>query len=49
MHDDKFLEEYFQICKRIYEDLEREGNWPWESDSTDTENMIDSDSKSQSA
>lgn len=38
------LEAYFELCKRIYERMEREGTWPWPADSTNPENMIDSDS-----
>ena len=26
---DKHLEEYTRLCHRIYERMEREGNWPW--------------------
>ena len=26
---DKHLEEYIRLCHRIYERMEREGNWPW--------------------
>jgi len=26
---DKHLEEYLRLCHRIYERMEREGNWPW--------------------
>ena len=43
MHDRDYLEEYFQICKRIYEQMERDGAWPWTSDSTKSENMVDSE------
>lgn len=42
-HDDEFLEEYFEICKRIYEKMEREGTWPWTSDSPDPADMVDSE------
>ena len=43
MHDDDFLEEYFQICKRVYEQMERDGTWPWADDSTLSEDMVDSE------
>jgi len=26
---DKHLEEYLRLCHRIYERMERDGNWPW--------------------
>ncbi len=43
MHDDKFLDEYFQICKRIYEQMERDGTWPWaETDSPKSEDLVES-------
>lgn len=36
------LEAYFELCKRIYERMEREGSWPWATDSTVSEDMLDS-------
>ena len=42
-HDDAYLQEYFEICKRIYEQMERDGTWPWTSDSTDRDDMVDSE------
>lgn len=44
-HDDAFLQEYFQICKRIYEKMEREGTWPWTSDSQEFGDVVDSKDK----
>jgi len=41
MKGDEFLEEYLEICKSIYERMERDGSWPW-SDSQNTENLIES-------
>lgn len=38
------LEAFFELCKRIYERMEREGTWPWTVDSTNPEDVIDSDS-----
>jgi len=46
MPDRDHLEEYFQLCKRIYEQMERDGTWPWKSDSTISDDVIDSDDKS---
>lgn len=37
------LERYLMLCKRIYEDMEREGTWPWRSDSTLSENLLESE------
>ncbi len=42
MHDRDYLDEYFLICKRIYEQMERDGTWPWPEDSLNSEDMIDS-------
>ena len=36
------LEAFFELCKRMYERMQREGTWPWPADSTNPENMIDS-------
>ena len=36
------LEAFFELCKRIYERMEREGTWPWSVDSTNPEDVIDS-------
>jgi len=41
MKGDEFLEEYLEICKSIYERMEREGSWPW-SDSQNSENLVES-------
>jgi hypothetical protein len=38
------LEAFFELCKRIYERMEREGTWPWTTDSTNPEDMVDSES-----
>lgn len=38
------LEAYFELCKRIYERHVREGTWPWSVDSTESEDMVESDS-----
>ena len=49
MMNDPRLERYLELCQRMYERMERDGTWPWqsdipESDSTVSENLIDSDS-----
>lgn len=44
MDEEKFLDEYFEICKRIYEQMERDGTWPWKDDSTNSKDSVDSDS-----
>ena len=46
---DKHLEQYLELCQRMYERMERENSWPWadrnndRSDSTLGENLLDSD------
>ncbi len=39
------LERYLALCKRTYEEMERDGTWPWkdELDSTLSGDMVDSD------
>jgi len=39
------LDEYLALCKRIYERMERDGSWPWktETDSTLSEDLVESD------
>lgn len=29
MKSDDRLEQYLELCQRIYERMEREGTWPW--------------------
>ena len=41
MKNDDFLDAYLEICKSIYERMEREGSWPW-SDSHNFENLLES-------
>ena len=38
------LERYLAQCKRIYEDMERDGSWPWkdEMDSTHSDDVVNS-------
>jgi hypothetical protein len=38
------LEAFFELCKRIYLRMEREGTWPWSADSTNPEDVIESES-----
>ncbi len=47
MHDKEYLEEYFQICKRLYEQMERDGTWPWGPDSLNSEDVVDSEDNSE--
>ena len=39
------LDRYLAFCKRVYENMEREGTWPWKdnSDSTLCEDLVDLD------
>jgi hypothetical protein len=39
------LERYLAHCKRVYEEMERDGTWPWKDnpDSTLSENLVDLD------
>ena len=38
------LEEFLAICQAVFERMRREGNWPWPDDSTDGEDVIESES-----
>ena len=49
MSIDPRLEQYLELCERIYERMERDGTWPWKTDipvpdSTLAGEMVDSDS-----
>jgi len=39
------LKRYLALCQRIYEDMERDGTWPWKDtpDSTLSEDLVESD------
>ncbi len=41
MNEDKALQQYFEICKRIYEQMERDGTWPWDDDSPFREDLVE--------
>jgi hypothetical protein len=38
------LEAYFELCKRIYDRMVTDGTWPWPVDSTNHDDVIESDS-----
>jgi len=42
MHNDPHLKAYLEICLRQYEQMMRDGTWPWTDDSTDFEAVIES-------
>lgn len=42
MELEKHVEEYIDLCKRIYESFERRGSWPWD-DSTLSGDLVDSE------
>ena len=33
---------YLELCKRIYDRMEREGSWPWADDSQENGDVVDS-------
>ena len=47
MHDDKHFEAYLEICLRQYEQMMRDGTWPWTDDSTEFNPVIESDDNSK--
>ena len=44
MNEPDHLEEYLAICKAVFEQMQRDGTWPWPGDSTNPEDMVDSES-----
>lgn len=44
MNDEERLEQFIELCKRVYERLERDGSWPWpeEPDSTVSDDLVES-------
>lgn len=47
MTHDEHLEEFLAICQAMFERMQRDGTWPWRGDSTNSEDMVDSDSNSE--
>lgn len=39
---DEVFEEYLLICKELYLDMLRSGEWPWPEDSSISENLLES-------
>ena len=35
MTEEQRFEQFIELCKRIYERMEREGSWPWQEDAID--------------
>jgi hypothetical protein len=42
MKNDKQLDDFIDLCKRMYERMEREGSWPW-ADSPNSEDLVESE------
>ncbi len=42
MIHDEHLEEFLAICQAMFERMQREGSWPWFEDSTNPEDVLDS-------
>lgn len=47
MTQDEHLEEFLAICVAVFERMKREGTWPWSTDSTLSEDVIDSENNSE--
>lgn len=39
MTEEEFLEEYFEICKRTFEEMARNDSWPWKIRAPETETV----------
>lgn len=46
MNDRDYLEEYLEICQAVYEQMKRDGTWPWTEDSPNSDDMVDSEDNS---
>ena len=48
MNDDQRLAQFIELCKRVYERMERDGSWPWAgtSDSTEADDLVESEDNS---
>ena len=42
MEHDQQLDQFIELCKRIYARMEREGSWPW-TDSQNSEDLVESE------
>ena len=42
MGKDELLERHLELCKRIFEDMIRDGSWPWR-DSQNSEDLVESE------
>ena len=42
MKNDQQLDDFIDLCKRMYERMEREGSWPW-ADSPNSEDLVESE------
>lgn len=42
MNDDQSFQQFLDLCKIVFERMEREGSWPW-SDSPNSEGLVESD------
>lgn len=49
MNHDDHLNEHLELCKRVYERMRRENSWPWvvKADSTEPEDLVESDGNSE--
>jgi hypothetical protein len=41
--DREKLLQYIELCRRIYERMRRENAWPWEIDSPDSSDVVESE------
>ena len=42
MKDEQSFERYLELCKQVFERMEREGSWPWR-DSPKSEDLVESE------
>lgn len=42
MDQDDFLNRHLELCQRVFEDMMRDGSWPWR-DSLNSEDLVESE------
>jgi len=42
MKDEQSFQQFLELCKQVFERMEREGSWPWR-DSPKSEDLVESE------
>jgi hypothetical protein len=46
MKDEQSFKQFLELCKQVFERMEREGSWPW-ADSPNSEDLVESEDNSK--